>query len=193
MEIFLCSLVFFFIMILIIFLVARGTGRVEKSYKEPTDKKQTPHDIFSALGAIIVDDNEEKDGSAHTYIVKYQGGFFTFIFHEDSPWVILRFFGFKDCAYEHLYKAYTAANNINITQSAWSCNISLIDSPSDNTHLLTASLDYLFSSIGKLKNIAETLQVLMSEAFSLSRDFSRGARQMCAAFCLIFHWFSSLI
>jgi hypothetical protein len=61
MEIFLCSLVFFFIMILIIFLVARGTGRVEKSYKESTDKKQTPHDIFSTLGAIIEDDNEGKD------------------------------------------------------------------------------------------------------------------------------------
>jgi hypothetical protein len=159
-------------MFLTIFLVARGAGRVEKSYKESIDKKQRPHDIFSAIGAIIVDDYEEKDGSYHRYIVKYQGGHFAFIFHKDSPWVTLRFFGFKDCAYEHLYKAYTAANSINITQSAWSCNISLIDSPSDNTHLLTASLDYLFSSIGDLKNIAETLQVLMSEAFSLSRDFS---------------------
>ena len=172
MEVFFYSLVLFLIMILIIFLVARCTGGIGKSDKEPTDKKQTPHDIFSTLGAIIEDDYEEKDGSCHTYIVRYQGDFFTFIFHKDSPWVTLRFFGFKDCTYEHLYKAYTAANSINITQSAWSCNISLIDSPSDNTHLLTASLDYLFSSIGKLKNIAETLHVLMSEAFSLSRDFS---------------------
>ena len=172
MEVFFYSLVLFLIMILIIFLVARCTGGIGKSDQEPTDKKQSPHDIFCALGAIIVDDYEEKDGSAHTYIVKYQGGFFTFIFHKDSPWVILRFFGFKDCAYEHLYKAYTVANKINIYQSAWSCNISLIDSASDNTHLLTSSLDYLFSSIGNLKNIAETLQVLMSEAFCISRDFS---------------------
>lgn len=118
MEVFGYSLVLFIAMILTIFLVTRCTGGIGKSYKKPTDKKQTQNDIFSSLGAIIVDDNEEKDGSAHTYIVKYQGWLFTFIFHKDSSWVILRFFGFKDCAYEHLYKAYTVANNINIYQSA---------------------------------------------------------------------------
>lgn len=137
-----------------------------------TIKEQTPGDIFRALGAVLHGDEEDEDGSRHTYLVEYQGGIFMFVFHKDSPWVFLRFYEFKECGYEHLHKALEAANNINTTQGAWNCGISKKESDTDGTPILTASLEYLFSCVGNLEQMKGELQVLLGGAFSLARDFS---------------------
>lgn len=137
-----------------------------------TIKEQTPGDIFRALGAVLHGDEEDEDGSRHTYLVEYQGGIFMFVFHKDSPWVFLRFYGFKECGYEHLHKALEAANNINTTQGAWNCGISKKESDTDGTPILTANLEYLFSCVGNLEQMKGELQVLLGGAFSLARDFS---------------------
>ena len=137
-----------------------------------TIKEQTPGDIFRALGAVLHGDEEDEDGSRHTYLVEYQGGIFMFVFHKDSPWVFLRFYEFKECGYEHLHKALEAANNINTTQGAWNCGISKKESDTDGTPILTANLEYLFSCVGNLEQMKGELQVLLGGAFSLARDFS---------------------
>lgn len=137
-----------------------------------TIKEQTPGDIFRALGAVLHGDEEDEDGSRHTYLVEYQGGIFMFVFHKDSPWVFLRFYEFKECGYEHLHKALEAANNINTTQGAWNCGISKKESDTDGTPILTANLEYLFSCVGNLEQMKGELQVLLGSAFSLARDFS---------------------
>ena len=137
-----------------------------------TIKEQTPGDIFRALGAVLHGDEEDEDGSRHTYLVEYQGGIFMFVFHKDSPWVFLRFYEFKECGYEHLHKALEAANNINTTQGAWNCGISKKDSDTDSAPILTANLEYLFSCVGNLEQMKGELQVLLGGAFSLARDFS---------------------
>ncbi|MBR3984945.1 MAG: hypothetical protein IKJ92_08365, partial [Bacteroidaceae bacterium] len=118
-----------------------------------TIKEQTPGDIFRALGAVLHGDEEDEDGSRHTYLVEYQGGIFMFVFHKDSPWVFLRFYEFKECGYEHLHKALEAANNINTTQGAWNCGISKKESDTDGTPILTANLEYLFSCVGNLEQM----------------------------------------
>lgn len=135
-------------------------------------EQQTPGDIFRALGAVLTSNEESEDGNHHTYIIRYQGGFFTFIFQKDSPWIHLRYFGFKDCEYEHLYKAYEAANAINIEQTAWSCNVTQIGTLPNGTTTLTASLDHLFSSVGNLEQMVDKLHTLLGYAFTLSRKFS---------------------
>lgn len=137
-----------------------------------TIKEQTPGDIFRALGAVLHGDEEDEDGSRHTYLVEYQGGIFMFVFHKDSPWVFLRFYEFKECGYEHLHKALEAANNINTTQGAWNCGISKKESDTDGTPILTANLEYLFSCVGNLEQMKGELQVLLGYAFTLSRKFS---------------------
>ena len=137
-----------------------------------TIKEQTPVDIFRALGAVLHGDEEDEDGSRHTYLVEYQGGIFMFVFHKDSPWVFLRFYEFKECGYEHLHKALEAANNINTTQGAWNCGISKKESDTDGTPILTANLEYLFSCVSNLEQMKGELQVLLGGAFSLARDFS---------------------
>lgn len=137
-----------------------------------TIKEQTPGDIFRALGAVLASNEESEDGNHHTYIIRYQGGFFTFIFQKDSPWIHLRYFGFKDCEYEHLYKAYEAANAINIEQTAWNCNVTQIGTLPNGTTTLTASLDHLFSSVGNLEQMVDELHTLLGYAFTLSRKFS---------------------
>lgn len=137
-----------------------------------TIKEQTPGDIFRALGAVLHGDEEDEDGSRHTYLVEYQGGIFMFVFHKDSPWVFLRFYEFKECGYEYLHKALEAANNINTTQGAWNCGISKKESDTDGTPILTANLEYLFSCVGNLEQMKGELQVLLGGAFSLARDFS---------------------
>ena len=137
-----------------------------------TIKEQTPGDIFHALGAVLHGDEEDEDGSRHTYLVEYQGGIFMFVFHKDSPWVFLRFYEFKECGYEHLHKALEAANNINTTQGAWNCGLSKKESDTDGTPILTANLEYLFSCVGNLEQMKGELQVLLGGAFSLARDFS---------------------
>lgn len=135
-------------------------------------EQQTPGDIFRALGAVLASNEESEDGNHHTYIIRYQGGFFTFIFQKDSPWIHLRYFGFKDCEYEHLYKAYEAANAINIEQTAWNCNVTQIGTLPNGTTTLTASLDHLFSSVGNLEQMVDELHTLLGYAFTLSRKFS---------------------
>ena len=135
-------------------------------------EQQTPGDIFRALGAVLHGDEEDEDGSRHTYVVEYQGDVFMFVFHKDSPWVFLRYYEFKECGYEHLHKALTAANNINTTQGAWNCGISKKESDTDGTPILTANLEYLFSCVGNLEQMKGELQVLLGSAFSLARDFS---------------------
>ncbi len=137
-----------------------------------TIKEQTPGDIFRGLGAVLHGDEEDEDGSRHTYLVEYQGGIFMFVFHKDSPWVFLRFYEFKECGYEHLHKALEAANNINTTQGAWNCGISKKESDTDGTPILTANLEYLFSCVGNLEQMKGELQVLLGGAFTLSRKFS---------------------
>ena len=137
-----------------------------------TIKEQTPGDIFRALGAVLHGDEEDEDGSRHTYLAEYQGGIFMFVFHKDSPWVFLRFYEFKECGYEHLHKALETANNINTTQGAWNCGISKKESDTDGTPILTANLEYLFSCVGNLEQMKGELQVLLGGAFSLARDFS---------------------
>lgn len=135
-------------------------------------EQQTPGDIFRALGAVLHGDEGDEDGSRHTYVVEYQGDVFMFVFHKDSPWVFLRYYEFKECGYEHLHKALTAANNINTTQGAWNCGISKKESDTDGTPILTANLEYLFSCVGNLEQMKGELQVLLGSAFSLARDFS---------------------
>lgn len=137
-----------------------------------TIKEQTPGDIFRALGAVLHGDEEDEDGSRHTYVVEYQGGIFMFVFHKDSPWVFLRFYEFKECGYEHLHKALEAANNINTAQGAWNCGISKKESDTDGVPILTANLEYLFSCVDNLEQMKGKLQVLLGGAFTLSRKFS---------------------
>ena len=135
-------------------------------------EQQTPGDIFRALGAVLHGDEEDEDGSRHTYVVEYQGDAFMFVFHKDSPWVFLRYYEFKECGYEHLYKALEVANNINTTQGAWNCGISKKESDTDGAPILKANLEYLFSCVGNLEQMKGELQVLLGGAFSLARDFS---------------------
>ena len=137
-----------------------------------TVKEQTPGDIFRAIGAILRGDEEEEDGSRHTYLVEYQGDAFMFVFHKDSPWVFLRYYEFKECAYEHLHKALKTANSINTTQGAWNCGIYQKESDTDGAPILTANLEYLFSCVGNLEQMKDELQVLLGAAFNLARDFS---------------------
>lgn len=156
-----------FAALIIFYWCCKSDDKAEKTIRE-----QTPGDIFRALGAILHGDEEDEDGSRHTYLVEYQGGLFMFVFHKDSPWVFLRFYEFKECGYEHLHKALTVANNINTTQGAWNCGISKKISDTDGTPILTANIEYLFSCVGDLKQMKDELQVLLGAAFNLARDFS---------------------
>lgn len=137
-----------------------------------TIKEQTPGDIFRALGAVLHGDEEDEDGERHSYLVEYQGGFFNFVFRLNSPWVNMQYFNFKECAYEHLHKAYAAANEIHLNQSAWNCAIAMGRPREDGTPTITANLDHLFSSVGDLEQMKEELQTLLSHAFILAREFS---------------------
>lgn len=156
-----------FAALIIFYWCCKGDDKPKASIEQ-----QTPSDIFRAMGAVTKNDYEDEDGSRHTYMVEYQGDYFLYIFHKDSPWVILRFYEFKECGYEHLHKALTAANNINTTQGAWNCGISKKESDTDGTPILTANLEYLFSCVGNLEQMKDELQVLLGSAFSLARDFS---------------------
>ena len=135
-------------------------------------KEQPPGDIFRALGAVLKDDYENEDGSFHTYVVQYQGALFAFDFRRNSPWVNVQLFGFKQCASEHLNKAYAAANSINLFQSAWNCTITIDESVKDGLSGIEANLDHLFSAEGDLDKITKDLQELMGLAFNVARKFS---------------------
>ena len=135
-------------------------------------EQQTPGDIFRALGAVFKDNHESEDGEYHTYTVEYQGGYFSFAFRRNSPWVNMQYFNFKECAYEHLHKAYATANEIHLNQSAWNCTIAMGRPREDGTPTITANLDHLFSSVGDLEQMKEELQTLLSHAFILAREFS---------------------
>ena len=137
-----------------------------------TIEKQVPGDIFRALGAVLQYDFESEDGRFHKYVVEYQGGLFSFYFRRDSPWVNIQYFNFKECAYEHLHKAYATANEQHIKQSAWNCTISMGEAREDGTPTITANLDLLFSSVGDLEQMKKELQTLLSHAFVLARGFS---------------------
>lgn len=137
-----------------------------------TIKEQTPGDIFRALGAVLKANHESEDGEYHTYTVEYQGGYFSFVFRRNSPWVNMQYFNFKECAYEHLHKAYAAANEIHLKQSAWNCTIAMGMPREDGTPTITANLDHLFSSLGDLEQIKKELQTMLSHAFMAAREFS---------------------
>lgn len=137
-----------------------------------TIKEQTPGDIFRALGAVLLYDFESEDGRFHKYVVEYQGGLFGFDFRRNSPWVNMQYFNFKDCDYEHLHKAYAAANTIHIEQSAWTCCITVGEPRKDGTPTINASMDYLFSSEGDLDKIVKDLREMIQLVFRLSRKFS---------------------
>ena len=136
--------------------------------------KQTPSDIFSALGAVLKADYESEGGAYHTYTVEYQGGYFDFVFRRDSQWVNINYFLFKECEHEHLYKAYASANELHLKQSAWNCTIAMGTMREDGTPTITASLDRLFSSVGDLEQMKQELQTILSHAFVLGREFSEG-------------------
>ena len=135
-------------------------------------EQQTPGDIFRALGAVLQSDKESEDGEHHSYLVEYQGGYFNFVFRRNSLWVNMPYFNFKECAYEHLHKAYAAANELHINQSAWNCAIAMGRPREDGTPTITANLYHLFSSVGDLEQMKEELQTLLSHAFILAREFS---------------------
>lgn len=137
-----------------------------------TIKEQTPGDIFRALGAVLQYDFESEDGRFHKYVVEYQGGLFGFDFRRNSPWVNMQYFNFKDCDYEHLHKAYAAANTIHIEQSAWTCCITVGEPRKDGTPTINASMDYLFSSEGDLDKIVKDLREMIQLVFRMSRKFS---------------------
>lgn len=137
-----------------------------------TIKEQTPGDIFRALGAVLKSNSESEDGVHHNYLVEYQGGYFNFIFRRNSPWVAIQYYNFKECAYEHLHKAYAAANELHVKQSAWNCTIAMGGPREDGTPTITANLDHLFSSVGNLEQMTKELQTMLSHAFVLARDFS---------------------
>ena len=135
-------------------------------------KEQPPGDIFRALGAVLQSDKESEDGELHNYLVEYQGGFFNFVFRRNSQWVNIQYFNFKECAHEHLHRAYTAANGVHLRQSAWNCTIARGVPREDGTPTITANLDYMFSSVGDLEQMKEELRILLSHAFILAREFT---------------------
>ena len=137
-----------------------------------TVKEQTPGDIFRALGAVLQSDKESEDGELHNYFVEYQGGFFNFVFRRNSQWGNIQYFNFKECAHEHLHRAYTAANEIHLRQSAWNCTIARGVLREDGTPTITANLDHMFSSVGDLEQMKEELRILLSHAFILAREFT---------------------
>ena len=157
----------------LILLVYKGIKRcLHSSSSEFVSKAQTPDDIIRSLGAILKHDSEEEDGAFHTYTVEYQGGFFNFVFRRNSQWVNIQYFNFKECAHEHLHKAYAAANRLHLKQSAWNCTIAMGAPREDGTPTITANLDRLFSSVGDLEQMKQELQILLSHAFVLAREFS---------------------
>ena len=121
-------------------------------------EQQTPGDIFRALGAVLQSNKESEDGELHNYLVEYQGGFFNFVFRRNSQWVNIQYFNFKECAHEHLHRAYTAANEVHLKQSAWNCTIARGVPRADGTPTITANLDYMFSAVGDLEQMKEELQ-----------------------------------
>ena len=56
-----------------------------------TNKVHTPDEIFEAIGAEVKEKLENKDYTQSNYMIAYQGGYFGFIFTEDSRWVTLLF------------------------------------------------------------------------------------------------------
>ena len=134
--------------------------------------QQVPGDIFRALGAVLKANHESEDGEYQTYTLEYQGGYFNFVFRRNSPWVNIQYFNFKECAHEHLHKAYAAANKLHIKQSAWNCTISMGRPREDGTPTITANPDRLVSSVGDLEQMKQELQTLLSHAFVLAREFS---------------------
>ena len=97
MEIFLYSLVFFFIMILIIFLVARGTDSVEKLYKKQTDKNSETFETKKFREALLKELNVEiQENDENVYYVCYQGGNFTFSFSNNNRFLNISYPGFYE-------------------------------------------------------------------------------------------------
>ena len=135
-------------------------------------EEQAPGDIFRALGAVLQSDKESEDGERHSYLVEYQGGYFNFVFRRNSQWVNIQYFNFKECAHEYLHKAYAAANEIHLRQSAWNCTIAMGVPREDGTPTITANLDHMFSSVGDLEQMKEELRILLSHAFILAREFT---------------------
>ena len=156
----------------LLILIYKGIKRYLTKSPVGVYKEQTPNDIFRALNAVLQYDFESEDGRYHKYVVEYQGGLFGFDFRRNSPWVNIQYFNFKDCDYEHLHKAYAAANTVHIEQSAWTCSITVGEPREDGTPTINASMDYLFSCEGNLDKIVKDLREMIQLVFRISRKFS---------------------
>ena len=156
----------------LLILIYKGIKRYLTKSPVGVYKEQTPNDIFRALNAVLQYDFESEDGRYHKYVVEYQGGLFAFDFRRNSPWVNIQYFNFKVCDYEHLHKAYAAANTVHMEQSAWTCSITVGEPREDGTPTINASMDYLFSSEGDLDKIVKDLREMIQLVFRISRNFS---------------------
>ena len=175
MEIFLCSLVFFFIMILIIFLVARGAGYIEKSYKEQIDKERETFETKDFREALLKELNVDiRERDENVYYVCYQGGNFTFRFSYNNKFLAISYPGFYELKYEIYGKALRALNTVNLKHH-WTTSFSY---HSDCENPILVDCDYLYPLHSTPKESAETLRFILNAPFSIARDFNEEMNQL---------------
>lgn len=135
-----------------------------------TNKVHTPDEIFEAIGAEVKEKLENKDYTQSNYMIAYQGGYFGFIFTEDSRWVDITFHAFECIKYEYFNKIMMEVNSLNYKYCGWNCYLSL--SGDENTQKpLNANLAYRFVLNGSLKQIKDSLKQILEQAFFIARDF----------------------
>ena len=170
MEVFCYSLAFFLIMILIIFLVARGTDHVEKTYKRDIEDTAGTYEAEEFRNALFKDLNvevKEENRDRNEYVVCYQGGNFTFCFSEDNGFLKLSYPGFYEFKYEKYGKALRALNSVNL-KHYWTTSFAYY---SNSENPIVANCDYLCALHSTPKKSAEILKYVLNMPFSIARDF----------------------
>ena len=187
MEVLGYSLVLFLIMILVIFLVARGAGYVEKSYKENAENESRAIkelDVQKFREALLKELNVEiKEGGGTDYVVSFQGGTFWFRFSEDNRFLKLSYPGFSEFKYEKYSKALRAQNTVNLKHYWTTC----FTYCSDSENPIVANCDYLYALNDAPQKCAEVLRDILRVPFCVAREFHDEMNnpdekfEMCAA------------
>ena len=121
--------------------------------------------LLKELGAEIMLSTEEKD----RYMVGYQGGTFEFCFGKQNHFIQINFPGFYSCSKKDLDAAYVVANTTNLNHGHWTCSLSQDDKDVENP--ISASLGYLFPTLGTVSQCVEVLRILLPICFDNAREF----------------------
>jgi hypothetical protein len=137
--------------------------------------------LLQLIGAVIEEENEDKESENTELIVSYQGGYYVFSVGDKFKTTRIEYYNFFNCTVEQLKEVQIVTNQINSSYGAWTCYHVYRQSSDDDMQNVHVSMCSYFSLCGNIQELSFMFRTHLQYVFTISRSFENEIKDCIGA------------